>query len=200
MKVLSIGRENECDIVLKDSTDVISRRHAVLNIYPSGKMTIIDQGHNGTYVNGIRISPNTPYPITRKDSISFAHVMPLDWSQVPNQRGRIVYTILGIFILLVVAAVTTFFIPWGGNFKDNHTNSLISDSVKTDSIKKEKTAKVDSLKDDSIAKTKSAKRKQQKKGTPAPKKNVSKRPTDKRPVPKKDMSKQRGDTVKQRII
>lgn len=196
MKVLSIGRENGCDIVLKDSTDVISRRHAILNIYPSGKMTIIDQGHNGTYVNGIRINPNTPYPITRKDSISFAHVMPLDWNQVPNQRGRVVYTIMGLFILLVVAAVTTFFIPWRSRYNDNHTACLISDT-----IKKEKTAKVDSLKDHSIAKAKPAKRKKQKNETPTPKKkDVSKRPAEKRSVPKNDISKHRTDTVKQRII
>lgn len=198
MKVLSIGRENNCDIVLNDSTDVISRRHAVLNIYPSGKMTIIDQGHNGTYVNGIRINPNTPYPITRKDSISFAHVMPLDWSQVPNQRGRIVYTILGIFVLLVVAAVTIFFMPWGGSFNHNHTASLIPDSIRTDSINK---GKVDSLKNDSIAKAKPAKRKQQKNEAPTPKKkDVLKRPAEKRSVPKNDISKHRVDTVKQRII
>ena len=51
MKVYSIGREGGCDIVLNDPSDVISRRHAVLNVSPSGKMTIVDQSTNGTYVN-----------------------------------------------------------------------------------------------------------------------------------------------------
>lgn len=69
MKVYSIGREHGCDILINDNTDVISRRHAVLNVSPSGKMTIVDQSHNGTYVNGIRISPNVPVPVTRKDNI-----------------------------------------------------------------------------------------------------------------------------------
>ena len=43
MKVYSIGREIGCDIIIDDNTDIISRRHAVLNVSPSGKMTIIDQ-------------------------------------------------------------------------------------------------------------------------------------------------------------
>ena len=48
MKALSIGREQGCDIVINDSTDVISRRHAILNISSSGKITIVDQSRNGT--------------------------------------------------------------------------------------------------------------------------------------------------------
>ena len=53
MKVYSIGRENGCDIIINDNSDVISRRHATLNVSQSGKMTIVDLSHNGTYVNGI---------------------------------------------------------------------------------------------------------------------------------------------------
>ena len=74
MKALSIGRDQECDIIINDATDVISRRHATLNISSSGKITIVDLSRNGTYVNGIRISPNVPVPVSRKDIISFAHV------------------------------------------------------------------------------------------------------------------------------
>ena len=48
MKALSIGRDQNCDIVINDSTDVISRRHAVLTISSSGKITIMDQSRNGT--------------------------------------------------------------------------------------------------------------------------------------------------------
>lgn len=42
MKAYSIGRESNCDIVVYDSTDVVSRRHAVLNVHPNGKMFIVD--------------------------------------------------------------------------------------------------------------------------------------------------------------
>ena len=102
MKVYSIGREVGCDIVINDSSDVISRRHAILNVMSSGKMTIVDQSHNGTYVNGIRISPNVPVPVTRKDNVSFAHVARLDWNLIPKPTSVLVYIIIAV---LAIAAV-----------------------------------------------------------------------------------------------
>lgn len=103
MKALSIGREQGCDIVINDSTDVISRRHAILNISSSGKISIVDQSRNGTYVNGIRISQNVPVPVTRKDIISFAHVAKLDWNAVPKSNSTMSYIIVGIVGVLVIA-------------------------------------------------------------------------------------------------
>lgn len=110
MKVYSIGREYGCDIVIDDNTDVISRRHATLNVSPSGKMTIVDMSHNGTYVNGIRISPNVPVPVTRKDNISFAHVARLDWERIPNTQATILrYVLLGVLaVVLVVGGLIGF--------------------------------------------------------------------------------------------
>lgn len=105
MKALSIGREQGCDIVINDNTDVISRRHAILNISSSGKITIVDQSRNGTYVNGIRISPNVPVPVSRKDIISFAHVAKLDWNSVPHSGLSMRYVIIGLVVLLVGACV-----------------------------------------------------------------------------------------------
>lgn len=107
MKVYSIGREMGCDIIIDDNSDVISRRHATLNVMPSGKMTIIDLSHNGTYVNGIRINQNVPVPVTRNDTVSFAHVAQLDWNQIPNTQGMIVrYVLLALLaILLVIGGV-----------------------------------------------------------------------------------------------
>lgn len=102
MKVYSIGREVGCDIVINDNTDVISRRHAILNVMPSGKMTIVDQSHNGTYVNGIRISPNVPFPVTRKDNISFAHVARLDWNIVPKPVSPLKYVAIAIATLVII--------------------------------------------------------------------------------------------------
>ena len=100
MKVYSIGREVGCDIRIDDPTDVISRRHAILNVMPSGKMTIVDQSHNGTYVNGMRIASNVPVPVTRKDNISFAHIARLDWNLIPNQYAIIMRW--GIIILVTI--------------------------------------------------------------------------------------------------
>lgn len=102
MKVYSIGREVGCDIVINDNSDVISRRHAILNVLPSGKMTIVDQSHNGTYVNGIKISPNVPVPVTRKDNVSFAHVARLDWNQIPKPTSITQYIIYGVIAVAIL--------------------------------------------------------------------------------------------------
>lgn len=106
MKAYSIGREAGCDIVINDTTDIISRRHATLNVESFGKMTIVDTSRNGTYVNGIRINPNVPFPVTRKDNVSFAHVARLDWSLVPRESSPLRYAIIGLVaIILVVCGV-----------------------------------------------------------------------------------------------
>lgn len=126
MKVYSIGREVGCDIVINDSTDVISRRHATLNVTSSGKMTIIDQSHNGTYVNGIRISPNVPVPVTRKDNVSFAHVARLDWNMVPKTTSPTMYAIMALAALVIII---------GGFIGYNHfSSSDRDDPVPTDSV------------------------------------------------------------------
>ena len=93
MKVISIGRGEDCNIVLPEN--VISRRHAILKIHATGKMELIDMGQNGTFVNGIKLTPNIPYPVTRKDVVSFAHVRQLDWSLVPNTMQIYRYIALG---------------------------------------------------------------------------------------------------------
>ena len=109
MKVYSIGRDLGCDIIIDDNTDVISRRHATLNVESSGKMTIVDLSHNGTYVNGIRINQNVPVPVTRNDTVSFAHVAQLDWDQIPNTQGVIIrYVLLGLLAILLIGGAV-----WG---------------------------------------------------------------------------------------
>lgn len=113
MKVYSIGREAGCDIVINDNSDATSRRHATLTVMPSGKMTITDQSRNGTYVNGIKISPNVAVPVTRKDNISFAHVYRLDWNLIPKPVSIIQYVIYAVIALVVIiggfAAYSLFF-------------------------------------------------------------------------------------------
>lgn len=162
MKVYSIGREHGCDILINDNTDVISRRHAVLNVSPSGKMTIVDQSHNGTYVNGIRISPNVPVPVTRKDNISFAHVARLDWGQVPKGNSAILrYVVIGVVAFVtVIGGVVGYSTLSGGSPTD--ASAVVADTIgKADSLKNEQ-AKKDSIakaKNDSIAAAKKTKNK-----------------------------------------
>lgn len=160
MKTYSIGRDVNCDIVINDSTDVISRRHALLNVTSSGKMTIIDQSSNGTYVNGIRISQNVPVPVTRKDTISLAHVTKLDWSMVPKSNTYMRYALFGfVGILIVVGAVFGIRAFTDTEYKGNDNNqALYVDSValrKTEQVRLDSLAKVaraDSLRQDSIKK------------------------------------------------
>lgn len=104
MKTYSIGRDLGCDIVINDTTDVVSRRHALLNVASSGKMTIIDQSSNGTYVNGIKISKNVPVPVTRKDTVSFAHIAKLNWNLVPKADGW-KNLLIGFLVFLFVAVL-----------------------------------------------------------------------------------------------
>ena len=131
MKVYSIGREEGCDIIINDNTDVISRRHAALNVSSSGKMTIVDYSHNGTYVNGIRISPNVPVPVTRKDNISFSHVARLDWDQIPNTRATIMrYVLFGVLaLILVVGGVWGYTVLSGHEAPEPQPSEAVVDST-----------------------------------------------------------------------
>lgn len=149
MKVYSIGREHGCDIFINDNTDVISRRHAVLNVSPSGKMTIVDQSHNGTYVNGIRITPNVPVPVTRKDNISFAHVARLDWNLVPKGNSAILrYVVIGVVALVAVIGGVMGYSTLGGGSSTDASTIVADATSKADSLKNEQAKK------DSIAKAK----------------------------------------------
>ena len=154
MKVYSIGRDAACNIVIDDNTDVISRRHAILNVAPSGKMTIVDQSHNGTYVNGIRISSNVPVPVTRKDNISFAHVARLDWNQIPNTSASIIrWGIIGVIALALVSGGVWGYLAWSGQAAPEESNEGIA-TVDSTEIKaeQEKKAEMEKQKEDSIKK------------------------------------------------
>lgn len=118
MKSYSIGRDFDCSIVIDDNTDVISRRHAILNVSSWGKMTIVDQSHNGTYVNGIRISSNVPVPVTRKDNVSFAHIARLDWNRVPRVYNPLLYVGIVLAAILLILLIV-----WGVNALRNKDSS-----------------------------------------------------------------------------
>ncbi len=104
-KFLTIGRDTQCDICINDSTDVVSRNHAILEIGSNGKYFITDQSRNGTYVNGMRISPNEKVPVTRNDVVSLAHVRELDWSLVPKNNTVVLWAAIACGVVAVVAVV-----------------------------------------------------------------------------------------------
>lgn len=151
MKVYSIGREVNCDIVINDNTDVISRRHATLNVSSTGKMTIVDLSHNGTYVNGIRISQNVPVPVTRKDNVSFAHVARLDWNLVPNTNKKIFqWSALSILAIVLVLCGVWGYSKWNTNSTEPSASTVV-DSISLDK-QKEKIEEKEKKMQDSIKK------------------------------------------------
>ena len=101
-KIYTIGRDEGCDIVIPDSTDVISRLHATIRVESNDKIFLIDQSRNGTYVNGMKMSSNVEIPVSRKDVVSFAHIYNLDWSLVPKHKGNTIKTILIILASLIL--------------------------------------------------------------------------------------------------
>lgn len=145
MKTYSIGRDLNCDIVINDSTDVISRRHALLNVTSSGKMTIIDQSSNGTYVNGIRITQNVPVPVTRKDIISLAHVVKLDWNQIPKSDLWMKYTIEAVAAIVVIISIAVGLKSHKTDC-DNNDNQKTAGIVDSTTIKQKEAARLDSIK------------------------------------------------------
>lgn len=110
MKILTIGRGDDNDIILHDDKDMISRQHATLRIHDLGKMEIISTGVNGTFVNGYPIKPNVPHKVTRKDVISFAHIRQLDWALVPDPLRIHKYVAGGILLLVAIGLII-----WGIN-------------------------------------------------------------------------------------
>ena len=110
-RYFTIGRDLQSDIVLNDDTDIVSRRHAILEVGRNGKYFITDESQNGTYVNGIRITSNEKVPIVRDDEVSFAHVADLDWSLVPVDRTAL-YSVLGVLGGVVAAVLIALVTIW----------------------------------------------------------------------------------------
>ena len=108
MKTYTIGREETCNVIINDPTQMVSRVHATLQIR-GGKMTITDDSSNGTYINGIRITAGTPVPVSRKDVVTFAQVAELDWKRIPNASIRTFWTVLAVVFVLCAAGFAAFY-------------------------------------------------------------------------------------------
>lgn len=111
MRKITIGRGRECDIRLKDDTDTVSRKHAVLAVWPSGKMFIYDLSSNGTSVNGVKVEKPNGYRVRRGDRVNFANLVDLDWNQVKNPYRTLNRILVGLVVLVVCAVVAVLCIP-----------------------------------------------------------------------------------------
>jgi ABC transport system ATP-binding/permease protein len=71
--VMRIGRRPDNDIIVADLG--VSKHHAELRASAAGAYQIIDLGsHNGTFVNGTRISQAEPTELAENDIIAIGHV------------------------------------------------------------------------------------------------------------------------------
>lgn len=93
MRLLKIGRDQSCDIVLQSAQ--VSSLHAEITILNNGDILLEDKGsRNGTMVGNQAIQPGKSVNIRRGDMVTFAGV-PLNWSAVPMPEDNSAYK--GIF-------------------------------------------------------------------------------------------------------
>lgn len=89
MRLLKIGRDASCDIVLH--SDKVSTLHAELTLLNSGDILLEDKGsRNGTFIMNQPIKSGKPVNIKRGDAVRFADVE-LQWSQVPMPEDNSAY-------------------------------------------------------------------------------------------------------------
>lgn len=89
MRLLKIGRDATCDIVMH--SEKVSSLHAELTLLNSGDIMLEDKGsRNGTFIMNQPIKPNKPVNVRRGDAIRFADVE-LQWSQVPMPEDNSAY-------------------------------------------------------------------------------------------------------------
>ena len=101
MKIITIGRGEGCTIQIDN--EFISRQHAIIRVYPTGKMELIDKSSNGTAINGRPLKPNTPYRVRRKDVVTFAGQAQLVWSDIPDPLKP--WKIAAICLLVALAII-----------------------------------------------------------------------------------------------
>ena len=115
MKRITIGRSTDCDIVINDQTDNVSRRHAVITFDLFGRMTISDTSSNGTFINDQRMLKGASLPVTREDKVRLGKAWILDWNTISDPtKGirRFLFTAIAA-ILIAVAGICTYSLVCG---------------------------------------------------------------------------------------
>lgn len=115
MKRITIGRSTDCDIVINDQTDNVSRRHAVITFDLFGRMTISDTSSNGTFINDQRMLKGASVPVTREDKVRLGKAWILDWNTISDPtKGIRRFLIIAIAaILIAVAGICTYSLVCG---------------------------------------------------------------------------------------
>lgn len=109
MKKILIGRGAGNDIRIKDESDRVSRRQAVIEVSPTGKMRLHDTSSNGTFVNGKKVPKPGGVEVSRGDKVDFAHVMELDWALVKDPYKSMKIAV-GVFAAVLIILAVLFFV------------------------------------------------------------------------------------------
>lgn len=89
MRLLKIGRDPSCDIVLQSQR--VSALHAEITVLNNGDILLEDKNsRNGTFIMNRPIKPGTQVNIKRGDAIRFADVE-LIWDQIPSPEDNSAY-------------------------------------------------------------------------------------------------------------
>lgn len=91
VETYSIGTASDNQIVIADTSNYVSRHHAVLTKKADGRFYITDQSTNGTFVNGVIIKSNIETQVRINDNISFANVRQLDWSLIVKSAKTVMH-------------------------------------------------------------------------------------------------------------
>ena len=99
--VLSIGRESGVGLLVDQGT--VSRRHAEIS-YTDGQYVLRDLGSsNGTFINDVRLQPNSNYVLKEKDVICFGNAVKFTYVQRvldgSGKRSSAVATTVGVTLI-----------------------------------------------------------------------------------------------------
>lgn len=111
MKRIIVGRSTDCDIVIPDDTDNVSRQHLVVAISFSGKIKISDTSSNGTYINERRMLKGTSIPVTKNDTVRLGDNWVLDWDLIPDpyRKTRLGVLFASVLLFLIIIGSVVFF-------------------------------------------------------------------------------------------
>lgn len=146
MSKITVGRANDCDIVIVDETDNVSRRHLVISFDILGRMKVSDTSSNGTFINGVRMLKGASITVTPKDEIRMGRNICLDWKLVEDPNGLLRKVVVAVVAAVVLLGVGLGIWNWcsGRNkAKDTQAEELIIPESKTNDIwTKDSTEKV----------------------------------------------------------
>ncbi|HEY4086067.1 MAG TPA: FHA domain-containing protein [Bryobacteraceae bacterium] len=71
---VSIGRGSQMDVIIRNGSEAVSRKHCTIRLDPTGKAWICDPGSsNGTMLDGVVLVPNTEIALPDASRISLAN-------------------------------------------------------------------------------------------------------------------------------